>query len=260
MTALLRLEALSKSYGALAVTRDVSLDVAPGEVHALIGPNGAGKTTLVGQIAGSLRPDRGRVVFGGRDITALPPQRRARLGLARSFQIITLIPGFTARENVAVAVQRRHGSSFRFLRDAGRERRLNEEAEAALESVGLASRAAVMAAVLSHGEKRQLELAVALACAPKLLLLDEPMAGVGHEEAAGLLRLLQSLRGRFAMLLVEHDMEAVFALSDRVSVLVAGALIATGTPAAIRADPAVRAAYLGDDQVPRPADGDAAGS
>jgi branched-chain amino acid transport system ATP-binding protein len=246
MTPLLQLNALRKSYGALAVTRDVSLDVAHGEVHALIGPNGAGKTTLVGQIAGSIRPDRGRVVFDGRDITALPQQRRARLGLARSFQIITLIPEFTARENVAIAVQRRHGSSFRFARDAGREASLNSEADAALALVGLSPRAAMSAAALSHGEKRHLELAVALACAPKLLLLDEPMAGVGHDEAARLLALLQSLRGRFAMLLVEHDMDAVFALSDRVSVLVQGAVIATGPPGTIRADPAVRAAYLGD--------------
>ncbi len=246
MSALLQLDGLTKSYGALAVTRDVSLTVEPGEVHALIGPNGAGKTTLVGQVAGSLRPDRGRVLFGGRDITRLPPQRRARLGLARSFQIITLLPEFTARENVAIAVQRRHGSSFRFLRDAGRERELNAEADAALGSVGLVDRADTLAATLSHGEKRHLELAVALACAPKLLLLDEPMAGVGHDEADRLLTLLRGLRGQFAMLLVEHDMDAVFALSDRVSVLVAGAVIASGTPAAIRADPAVRAAYLGD--------------
>ena len=246
MSALLQLDGLTKSYGALAVTRDVSLTVGHGEVHALIGPNGAGKTTLVGQVAGSLRPDRGRVLFGGRDITRLPPQRRARLGLARSFQIITLVPEFTARENVAIAVQRRHGSSFRFVRDAGRERALNAEADASLAAVGLSDRAHTPAAALSHGEKRHLELAVALACAPKLLLLDEPMAGVGHDEAARLLTLLQGLRGQFAMLLVEHDMDAVFALSDRVSVLVAGAVIASGPPAAIRADPAVRAAYLGD--------------
>ena len=246
MTALLQLDGLRKRYGALVVTQDVSLAVAPGEVHALIGPNGAGKTTLVGQVAGSIRPDGGRVVFGGQDITRLSPSRRARLGLARSFQIITLVGEFTARENVAVAVQRRHGSSFRFVRDAGREDRLNAEADAALGAVGLGSRAHTPADALSHGEKRHLELAVALACAPKLLLLDEPMAGVGHEEAAGLLQLLQSLRGQFAMLLVEHDMDAVFALSDRVSVLVQGAVIASGTPAAIRADPAVRAAYLGD--------------
>ncbi len=243
---LLQLDGLAKSYGALAVTRDVTLSVAPGEVHALIGPNGAGKTTLVGQVAGSIRPDRGRVVFGGRDVTRLAPQCRARLGLARSFQIITLVPEFTARENVTVAVQRRHGTSFRFWRDAGREPALNGAAEAALAQVGLASRAATPAAALSHGEKRHLELAVALACAPRLLLLDEPMAGVGHDEAARLLALLQSLRGQFAMLLVEHDMDAVFALSDRVSVLVAGAVIASGPPDAIRADPAVRAAYLGD--------------
>ena len=243
---LLRLEGLSKSYGALAVTCDVTLEVRPGEVHALIGPNGAGKTTLLGQVAGSLRPDRGRVVFAGRDVTRLPPQRRARLGLARSFQIITLVAEFTARENVAIAVQRRHGSSFRFVRDAGREQVLNAEAEAALASVGLLDRAATPASALSHGEKRHLELAVALACAPRLLLLDEPMAGVGHDEAARLLALLQGLHGQFAMLLVEHDMDAVFALSDRVSVLVAGAVIASGPPAAIRSDPAVRAAYLGE--------------
>ena len=244
---MLQIDRLSKSYGALAVTRDVSLTIAAGEVHALIGPNGAGKTTLVGQIAGSIRPDHGRLVFDGQDITSMPPQRRARLGLARSFQIITLLPEFTARENVALAVQRRHGSSFRFLRDAARERELNAEAFAALASVGLSGRADERAGVLSHGERRHLELAVALACRPKLLLLDEPMAGVGHEEAAGLVGLLRSLRGQFAMLLVEHDMDAVFALADQVSVLVQGAVIASGTPDAIRADPAVRAAYLGDD-------------
>ena len=247
MSALLHLDGLDKRYGALAVTRDVSLTVAAGEVHALIGPNGAGKTTLVGQVAGSIRPDRGRVVFGGHDVTALSPPRRARLGLARSFQIITLVGAFTARENVAVAVQRRQGSSFRFFRDAAREGALNAEADAALADVGLGSRADIPAHALSHGEKRHLELAVALACAPKLLLLDEPMAGIGHDEAAGLLALLQRLRGRFAMLLVEHDMDAVFALSDRISVLVQGAVIASGPPAAIRADPAVRAAYLGEE-------------
>jgi branched-chain amino acid transport system ATP-binding protein len=248
MTALLQLNGLCKSYGALDVTRDVSLTIAPGQVHALIGPNGAGKTTLVGQIAGAIRPDRGEVMLDGRNITHLPPQRRAQLGLARSFQIITLLPDFTARENVAIAVQRRHGSSFRFFRDAGRERALNTEADAALALVGLSGRATTLAGAMSHGEKRHLELAMALACAPKLLLLDEPMAGIGHDEAARLVTLLQSLRGQFAMLLVEHDMDAVFALADQVSVLVQGAVIASGPPAAIRADPAVRAAYLGQDE------------
>jgi branched-chain amino acid transport system ATP-binding protein len=245
----LRLDALHKSFGGLAVTADVSLDVRPGELHAVIGPNGAGKTTLIHQVSGTLRPDAGRVVFEGRDVTALSMARRARLGLARSFQITAVLPGFSTRENVALAVQARSGTSFRFLRAAAGERALNDAAEAALAQVGLLDRAAVAAGALSHGEKRQLELAIALAQAPRLLLLDEPLAGTGAEEAERLVALLRTLKGGPAILLVEHDMQAVFALADRITVLALGRVIATGTPDAIRADAAVREAYLGEEAI-----------
>ena len=244
----LRLKGLRKRFGGLAVTDGVSLEVAPGEIHAVIGPNGAGKTTLIHQVSGTLRPDAGRVVFAGQDVTALALARRARLGLARSFQITSVLPGFTALENAALAVQARSGSSFRFLRAASTEPALNREARVALEQVGLADRAQVPAAALSHGERRQLELAIALAMQPRLLLLDEPLAGAGMEETERLVALLRGLKGHYAVLLVEHDMQAVFALADRISVLVYGRLVATGTPAVIRADPAVRAAYLGEDE------------
>lgn len=243
---LLRLERLNKSYGALRVTEQVSLDVMPGEIHAVIGPNGAGKTTLIGEISGSIRPDSGHVILNGEDVTPLPAHARARRGLARSFQITNLLPDFTAQENVALAVQARDGSSFRFFRPARREARLNDRALESLSLVGLAHRAATAAATLSHGEKRSLELAVALAQDPALILLDEPMAGTGREETAQLVATLRQLKGRQAILLVEHDMEAVFALADRVSVLVYGRVIATGAPEAIRADPEVRRAYLGE--------------
>ena len=244
---LLQLERLAKSYGALKVTDDVSLDVAAGELHAIIGPNGAGKTTLVHQISGLARADTGRILFEGREVGVLPMPERVRLGLARSFQITSVLPGFSALENVALAVQARSGSSFRFLSDASRETALNEPARAFLGQFGLAERAQVPAGLLSYGEKRQLELAIALATAPKLLLLDEPLAGTSHEESRRVVDTLRGLKGRLAILLVEHDMEAVFALADRVSVLVYGRIIATGEPAAIRADPAVRAAYLGEE-------------
>ena len=245
---ILRLDGLRKRFGGLAVTDGVSLEVLPGEIHAVIGPNGAGKTTLIHQVSGTLRPDAGRVVFAGQDVTALALARRARLGLARSFQITSVLPGFTALENAALAVQARSGSSFRFLRAASTEPALNREARAALEQVGLADRAQVPAAALSHGERRQLELAIALAMQPRLLLLDEPLAGAGLEETERLVALLRGLKGHYAVLLVEHDMQAVFALADRISVLVYGRLVATGTPAVIRADPEVRAAYLGEDE------------
>ena len=243
---LLALHALRKSYGALCVTDDVTLDVLPGEIHAVIGPNGAGKTTLIGEISGLVRPDSGRVVLKGEDITGLPMHARARRGLARSFQITNLLPDFSALENVALAAQAHDGSSFRFFRPARAEARLNQRALQALSEVGLAHRAAAKAAALSHGEKRSLELAVALVQKPALLLLDEPMAGTGREETAQLVRILRELKGRHAILLVEHDMEAVFALADRISVLVYGRLIATGRPEEIRANDEVRQAYLGE--------------
>ena len=240
---------LRKRFGGLAVTDDVSFAVAPGGIHAVIGPNGAGKTTLIHQLSGTLRPDAGVVRFAGRDVTTLPLHRRAQLGLARSFQITSVIPGFTVLENAALAVQARSGSSFRFFGRATGEARLNAQAMAALDQVGLAARAAAPAGALSHGEKRQLELAIALAGEPRLLLLDEPLAGAGPEETARLIDILGGLRRHYSILLVEHDMQAVFALADRISVLVYGRVIATDAPAAIRADPAVRAAYLGEDEV-----------
>jgi branched-chain amino acid transport system ATP-binding protein len=244
---LLSVQDLSKSYGALKVTQDVSLDVHEGQLHAIIGPNGAGKTTLISQLSGQLRPDSGRVVYAGHDITRLDMAGRVRLGLARSFQLTTLLPSFSVLENVALAVQARNGSSFRFLRPAASEQALNDQAMACLADVGLADRSRRLAGSLSHGEKRQLELAVALATRPRLLLLDEPLAGTGHEEAAHLVEMFGRLKNRVTMVLIEHDMDAVFALADMVSVLVYGQIVASGTPSDVRADAKVRAAYLGEE-------------
>jgi branched-chain amino acid transport system ATP-binding protein len=243
----LRLEGLRKAYGALVVTDDLDLAIAPGELHAIIGPNGAGKTSLIHQISGLVPSDAGRIVLHGRDVTRAPAHERARAGLARTFQITSILPGFSALENVAIAVQARSGSSFRFLGDASAEPVLNEPAVACLDLVGLTSRADVPARRLAHGEKRQLEIAIALATEPKLLLLDEPLAGTGHEEGARVVETLRRLKGRYTIVLVEHDMEAVFALADRITVLVYGRVIATGTPEAVRANPEVRSAYLGEE-------------
>ena len=245
--AVLHLDKLRKSFGALIVTDDLTFDVMPGELHAVIGPNGAGKTTLINQISGLIAPDAGTIQFAGRDISALPTHARAELGLARSFQVSSILPGFSALENVALAVQSRAGSSFRVLGRAAAEAALNGPAMAALADVGLAERAHIPAGELSHGEKRALELAIALATQPKVLLLDEPMAGTGREETARLVEVLRRLKGRFSVVLVEHDMTAVFALADRISVLIYGRILASGTPAGVRADPRVVAAYLGDE-------------
>jgi branched-chain amino acid transport system ATP-binding protein len=245
--AVLRIENLAKNFGGLRVTDDVTLDVMPGELHAVIGPNGAGKTTLINQISGLLAPDAGRIVFAGEDVTGLPVDRRARRGLARSFQITSVLPRFSVLENVALAVQARSGTSFRFFGRAADEDQLNAPAMAALAQVGLTERAAAPAGELSHGEKRALELAIALAMEPKLLLLDEPMAGTGHDEAQRLIAALRSLKGRFPMVLVEHDMTAVFALADRISVLIYGRILASGAPDEVRADPQVVKAYLGEE-------------
>ncbi|MEC5321732.1 ABC transporter ATP-binding protein [Aurantimonas sp. A3-2-R12] len=247
-TPLLDVRNLRKSYGALAVTDDVSLDVAPGELHAIIGPNGAGKTTLIHQLSGNLRSNSGTVHFAGEDITRLGMAERVHRGLARSFQITSILDGFTVLENAAMAVQARSGSSFRFFTPAARETRLNDEAMAALARVRLDDRADRRAGSLSHGEKRQLEIAIALATGARLLLLDEPLAGTGHEESAVLVALMRELKSTHTVVLVEHDMEAVFALADRVSVLVYGRLIATGTPEEVRLDPEVRSAYLGEEE------------
>ena len=243
----LRVEGLVKRFGGLLVTDDVTLDIVPGELHAVIGPNGAGKTTLINQISGLLKSDAGRIELAGRDITALPMHARAALGLARSFQITSVLPRFSALENVALAVQARSGSSFRFFGRADAERALNDQAAVVLTEVGLGERMHVPAMHLSHGERRVLELAIALAMRPKLLLLDEPMAGTGREETERLIAVLRSLKGRFPIMLVEHDMTAVFALADRISVLIYGRILASGRPEDVRSDAAVIAAYLGDE-------------
>jgi branched-chain amino acid transport system ATP-binding protein len=238
---------LRKNFGAVCVSDNISLQVHAGEVHALIGPNGAGKTSLIDQISGVLSPDAGRILFQGADVGALAMHQRARLGLVRSFQITCILPGFSVLENVALAVQSRMGSSLRFFGRVSGEAALNREAVRALRSVGLESRDDSLASHLSHGEQRQLELAVALALEPQLLVLDEPLAGMGRTESGQMLDLLRRLKRRFAVLLVEHDMDAVFSLADRVSVMVYGRVLATGDAASIRADPEVRAAYLGDE-------------
>ncbi len=243
---LLQIEGLTKRFGGVVPADAVALDIAPGEVHAVIGPNGAGKTTLIGLISGEIAPQAGRIRFDGEDITQLPIYRRSRLGLARSFQITSLLAGFSALDNVALAVQAHRGHSFRFWRDARREQDLREPALAALDRVGLAERADVRVERLSHGEHRQLEIAMALATQPRLLLLDEPMAGMGPDESAQMVRMLQKLKGNVTIMLVEHDMGAGFALADRLTVLVYGRIIASGDPAAVREDAGVRQAYLGE--------------
>ena len=245
--AVLRIENLSKNFGGLRVTDNVTLDVMAGELHAVIGPNGAGKTTLINQISGLLAPDAGHILFAGEDITRLPVHRRAERGLARSFQITSILPRFSVLENVALAVQARRGTSFSFFGNAAGEAELNTAALVALSHVGLAERADAPAVELSHGEKRALELAIALAMEPKLLLLDEPMAGTGHDESERLVAMLRSLKGRFPIILVEHDMTAVFALADRISVVIYGRILASGPPEQVRADPQVVTAYLGDE-------------
>src|SRR5271168_1064823 len=246
--ALLQVEDLTKRFGGVVASDRIALTLDRGELHAIIGPNGAGKTTLIGQLTGEIVPDAGSVRFDGHDITALPVYRRSAIGLARSFQITSLFLDFTALDNVALAVQAHAGHSFRFWRNARGDAELREPARATLTDAGLGARADVLAADLSHGERRQLEIAMALATGPRMLLLDEPMAGMGPDESARLVGTLRALKGAITILLIEHDMEAVFALADRVSVLVYGRIIASGTPEAIRADAAVRQAYLGERQ------------
>ncbi|HTP81958.1 MAG TPA: ABC transporter ATP-binding protein [Alphaproteobacteria bacterium] len=240
---------LQKAFGALQVTDHVSLAVERGEVHALIGPNGAGKTTLVGQFAGEIAPDSGTIRFSGRDITALSTDRRARLGLARTFQISSVFGSFSAAGNAALAVQATEPHSFRFWRRADRIERLRRPAYRLLRELGLAGRSELPAGGLSHGEHRQLELAMALATQPSMLLLDEPMAGLGSNETPAMLALLERLKRKVTILLIEHDMDVVFQLADRISVLVGGRLLVTGAPDEIRAHPEVRAAYLGEDEM-----------
>ncbi len=245
---ILDIRGLRKSFGALTATDDVSLTLRAGEIHALIGPNGAGKSTLIKQITGELRPDAGTVRFRGRSIDGVDAAGRARLGLARSFQVSQVIADFTVLQNVVLAEQGASGHSFRFLRPVLGDPALTGPARRHIAAAGLAGRETVPAAMLSHGERRKLEIAMALALHPQLFLLDEPMAGMGGEGAGQLVALLSALKAEAPILLVEHDMDAVFALADRVSVLVAGRIIASGAVEAIRRDPEVRRSYLGEDE------------
>jgi len=244
---LLETNALRKTFGALVATDGVNFDVREGETHAVIGPNGAGKTTFIKQLSGELRPDTGQVSFAGEDVTALAAQHRSRKGLARSFQITSIYRDFSVLDNVALAVQAQAGHSFRFWASAKNDSSLTGPAMESLEKVGLGQRANILAANLAHGEQRQLEIAMALATRPRLLLLDEPVAGMGTDESLRMVELLASLKGGKTIVLVEHDMDAVFSLADRISVLVYGRIIATGTPQEIRANREVRAAYLGEE-------------
>jgi branched-chain amino acid transport system ATP-binding protein len=249
MSVALRTDALVKRYGGLLVTDEVSLDIQPGELHAVIGPNGAGKTTLINQLSGELAPDSGKVWFDGVDVSALPVYARACRGLLRSYQITSIFEAFTVRENAVLAALGAREHAFRFWGPMLGRSGPSETAARALQATGLAARAEVPADDLGYGERRQLELAMALAAEPKFLLLDEPMAGMSVQESAAVVRLLQSLKGRYTILLIEHDMDAVFALADRISVLVYGRVMFTGTPDEIRSHPEVRAVYLGEEPV-----------
>jgi branched-chain amino acid transport system ATP-binding protein len=243
----LDIQGLFKRFGGLVATNDCALDVRAGELHALIGPNGAGKTTLIGQIAGVIKPDSGRIRLDGVDITHLPPHRRVRMGLARTYQITNVFKKYTVLDNLALGVQARDGHSFRFWRPARAERHLWDQAAEIAERVGLGARKDIAAGALAHGEQRQLEVGLALTSRPRLLLLDEPLAGMGADEAGRMVDLIRRLRADLTILLVEHDMDAVFQLADRISVLVYGRVIASGAPEAIRANPDVQSAYLGDE-------------
>ena len=244
---MLELRGVTKRFGGLVATDEVTLEVAKGEVHALIGPNGAGKTTLIAQIAGVLPTDAGRIVFNGNEITNLTAHARVAAGLARSYQITSIFRRFSVLDNLALAVQARSGSSFSFWRPVSAERALFDEAAVIANEIGLGDRLHVISANLAHGEQRALEVGLALATNPQLVLLDEPMAGMGPQESQAMIALIDKMRQRVTVLLVEHDMDAVFRLANRISVLVSGRLIATGAPAAIRADAAVRRAYLGEE-------------
>jgi branched-chain amino acid transport system ATP-binding protein len=248
MAELLRVQSLAKRFGGIVATDDLSLSILEGELHAVIGPNGAGKTTLIAQLSGQLVSNSGRIFFGGTDITGVSMPSRSLLGLARSFQITSLFLDLSVLDNVALAVQAHAGHSFHFWRSARREPELRDPARAALARVGLSARTDLPASALSHGEHRQLELAMALASRPRMLLLDEPMAGLGPEESARMVSMLRDLKKELTILLVEHDMEAVFALADRITVLVYGRVIASGKPEDIRNNAQVRDAYLGEQE------------
>ncbi len=246
---ILKVEGLSKSFGGVTATDNLDFDLAKGEIHAVIGPNGAGKTTFVAQLSGMLAPDTGKILFDGEDITHLTAPQRSHLGFARSFQITSVFPAFTALENVALSIQAHVAHSFRFWTRAATDPELTAPAQEMLARVGLEERALILAGNLAHGEQRQLEIAMALATNPKVLLLDEPTAGMGAEESERMRTFLNSLRNQYSIVLIEHDMDTVFSVADRVTVLVYGRAIATGTPDEIRTNPEVRAAYLGEDKV-----------
>ncbi len=247
MAALLEIKGLNKSFGGIKATDDLTLSVETGELHAVIGPNGAGKTTLISQLCGLQRPDSGTVLFKGGDITLVPPHRRARLGMTRSYQITSLIMEMSVIDNIALAVQAREGHSFRFVAPARGDRQLRDRAMDLLRRVGLEEKAEMRTVALSHGEHRHMEIAIALASEADLMLLDEPMAGLGAEETRAMVDLLNGIKRQHTILLIEHDMDAVFALADRISVLVYGHIIATGTPEEIRGNEAVQHAYLGEE-------------
>ena len=243
----LETRSLMKSFGGIRATDNLNLCVTPGEIHAVIGPNGAGKTTLINQLIGTTRPDSGTIHFQGRDITRLPPHARARLGITRSFQITSLIMDMSVLDNVSLAVQARKGSSFRFIRPVNSIAAIRDRSLEMLAQVGLTDKAHLPVNALSHGEHRHIEIAIALAAEAELMLLDEPMAGLGAEESKAMVELLSGLKGKHTVVLIEHDMDAVFALADRISVLVYGHIIATGTPDEIRGNQEVEAAYLGEE-------------
>lgn len=247
MSTILDIMALNKSYGGIKATDDLNLSLDKGELHAIIGPNGAGKTTLVSQLSGFVEPTSGTVTFKGQDITRLAPHTRAHMGIARTYQITSLVMDMSVTENVMLAVQAAQKSGFRFIAPVGKKRKLVQDAEALLNKVGLLEFAGMRTGALSHGQHRRLEIAMALAANADLLLLDEPMAGLGPEETGEMIDLLKDLKGNTTILLIEHDMDAVFALADRISVLVYGHIIATGTPDDIRQNTAVQEAYLGDE-------------
>ena len=249
MTPILKINGLSKQFGGITATNNIDLDITEGEIHAVIGPNGAGKTTLISQLSGDLQADKGAIVFQGNLVNNMSSNKRSLLGIARTFQITSLMLDMSTLENVALAVQAHNGHSYRFWQDARQDDQLVEPALKVLKQVGLLGRKNIMTRELSHGEHRQLEIAMALATQPKLLLLDEPMAGMGAEETQKLIAILKKLKTGKTMILIEHDMNAVFSLADRITVIVYGKIIATGSPKEIRANQKVKAAYLGDEEL-----------
>ena len=249
MTPILKIIGLSKQFGGITATNNIDLNITDGEIHAVIGPNGAGKTTLISQLSGDLQADAGAIVFQGNLINNMSSNKRSLLGIARTFQITSLMLDMSTLENVMLAVQAHSGHSYCFWQDARQDDQLVEPALKVLKQVGLLGRKNIMTRELSHGEHRQLEIAMALATQPKLLLLDEPMAGMGAEETQKLIAILKTLKTGKTMILIEHDMNAVFSLADRITVMVYGKIIATGSPKEIRANQKVKAAYLGDEEL-----------